>query len=62
MSLRVAWVMCVCGLVAAGCSSISTVRVQSDNIYVGPNMRAVAVVRAQATSAYVLSIAWSTGC
>jgi hypothetical protein len=55
MSLRAAWVMCCC-LVAAGCSSISTVRVQSDNIYVGPNMRAIAVVQAQATSAYLLFV------
>jgi hypothetical protein len=37
-----------------GCSAISTVRVQPENVYVGPHLRAIAVVHAQATSAYVL--------
>lgn len=31
-------------------------RVQSDNVYVGPNLRPIAVVHAQATSAYFLFI------
>jgi hypothetical protein len=42
---------------AAGCSSISTVRVQPENLYVGPHLRPIAVVHAQVTSAYVLFIA-----
>lgn len=41
---------------ALGCSSVSTVRVQSDNVYVGPHLRPIAVVHAQATSAYFLFI------
>lgn len=39
---------------AAGCSSVSVVRVQSDNVYVGPNLRPIAVVHAQATTGYLL--------
>jgi hypothetical protein len=39
-----------------GCSSVSTVRVQPDNLYVGPRMRPIAVVHAQVTSAYFLFI------
>jgi hypothetical protein len=41
-------------LVAVGCSSISTARVQPDNVYVGPGLRPVAVVHAQVTSAYFM--------
>lgn len=41
---------------AAGCSSVSTVRVQPDNLYVGPGLRPIAVVHAQVTSAYFLFI------
>jgi hypothetical protein len=41
-------------LAGAGCSSVSVVRVQSDNVYVGPNLRPIAVVQAQATSGYIL--------
>lgn len=41
---------------AAGCSSLSVVRVQSDNVYVGPNLRPIAVVQAQATTAYILFV------
>ncbi len=41
---------------AAGCSSVSTVRVQPDNLYVGPGMRPIAVIHAQVTSAYLLFI------
>jgi hypothetical protein len=41
---------------AVGCSSISTVRVQPDNLYVGPGLRPIAVVHAQVTSAYFLFI------
>jgi hypothetical protein len=39
-----------------GCSSVSTVRVQPDNVYAGPRMRPIAVVHAQVTSAYFLFI------
>ncbi len=41
---------------ASGCSSVSTVRVQPDNVYVGPNMRPIAVIHAQVTSGYLLFI------
>jgi hypothetical protein len=41
---------------AAGCSSVSTVRVQPDNLYVGPGMKPIAVIHAQVTSAYLLFI------
>lgn len=41
---------------AAGCSSVSTVRVQPDNLYVGPGLRPIAVIHAQVTSAYLLFI------
>jgi len=38
------------------CSSVSTVRVQPDNLYVAQGMRPVAVIHAQVTSAYVLFV------
>ncbi len=41
---------------AVGCASVSTVRVQPESLYVGPNMRPIAVVHAQVTSAYFLFI------
>ena len=40
-----------------GCSSISTVRVQPESVYVGPHLRPIAMVHAQVTSAYILFIA-----
>jgi hypothetical protein len=40
----------------AACSSVSTVRVQPDNLYVGPGMKPIAVIHAQVTSAYLLFI------
>lgn len=43
-------------VVAVGCSSVSTVRVQPEALYVGPHLRPIAVVHAQVTSAYVLFI------
>lgn len=50
-------VIAVAATVAAtGCSSISTVRVQPETIYAGPNLRPIAVIHAQVTSAYVLFI------
>lgn len=41
---------------APACSSISTVRVQPESVYVGPHLRPVAVIHAQVTSAYLLWI------
>jgi hypothetical protein len=43
-------------VVAVACSSVSTVRVQPDNLYVGPGLRPIAVIHAQVTSAYLLFI------
>lgn len=43
-------------LIAAACSTISTVRLQPDNVEVGPGLRAVAAIQANATSLYVLFI------
>lgn len=42
--------------VMAACSSVSTVRVQPETIHVGPNLRPIAVIHAQVTSAYLLFI------
>ena len=39
-----------------GCSSISTVRIQPESVYVGPNLRPIALIHAQVTSAYLLFI------
>ena len=41
---------------AMACSSVSTVRVQPESLYVGPKMRPIAVVHAQVSSAYFLFI------
>ena len=43
-------------VVAVGCSSVQTVRVQPENLHVGPNMRPIAVVHAQVSSFYFLFI------
>jgi hypothetical protein len=43
-------------VVAVACSSVSTVRVQPDNLYVGPGLKPIAVIHAQVTSAYLLFI------
>lgn len=40
----------------AACSSVSTVRVQPETLHVGPNLRPIAVIHAQVTSAYLLFI------
>ena len=42
--------------IATGCSSVQTVRVQPESMYVGPGLRPIAVVHAQVTSAYILFI------
>lgn len=49
-------VMSMAAVAGPACSSLSVVRVQSDNVYVGPNLRPIAVVQAQATTAYVLFV------
>ena len=46
----------VTGLAFAGCASVSTVRVQPDTVHVGPNLRPIAIVHAQVSSAYFLFI------
>lgn len=38
------------------CSSVSTVRVQPEMVATGPHLRAIAIVHAQVTSAYLLFI------
>ena len=43
-------------VVALGCSTVQTVRVQPDNLYVGPGLRPIAIVHAQVTSFYFLFI------
>src|SRR3954469_23656881 len=43
-------------LATAACSSISTVRVQPETVYVGPHLRPIAVIHAQVTSAYLFWI------
>jgi len=55
--LRTGWLAAAIVAGAAACSSISTVRVQPENVYVGPHLRPIAIVHAQVTSAYVLFIA-----
>ena len=42
--------------VALGCSSVQHVRVQPENLYVGPGLRPIAVVHAQVTSFYFLFV------
>lgn len=41
---------------AAACSSIATVRVQPETVFVGAHLRPIAVIHAQVTSAYFLWI------
>jgi hypothetical protein len=43
-------------LAAAGCTSITTVRVQPETVYAGPHLKPIAVIHAQVTSAYFLWI------
>jgi hypothetical protein len=43
-------------VVMTGCSSISTVRVQPETVYVAPGLKPVAVIYARASSAYVLFV------
>ena len=41
---------------AAGCSTVSTVRLQPENVDVGPGMRPIAAIQANVTSFYLLFI------
>jgi len=43
-------------VVASACSSLSTVRLQPENVEVGPGLRPVAAIQANASSAYLLFI------
>jgi hypothetical protein len=56
MSLARAAVVAGALAAAAGCRSISTVRLQPEAIDVGPGLRPVAGIQCDATSAYVLFI------
>ncbi len=40
----------------AGCSHTSTVRLQPDNVHVGPGLRPIAGIQANATTGYVLFV------
>jgi hypothetical protein len=46
----------VLALALAGCSSVSTVRLQPEAVAVGPGVRPIAAVQANAVSAYLLFI------
>jgi hypothetical protein len=43
--------------IAGACSSVSTVRVQPETVHVASNLRPIAIIHAQVTSAYVLFFA-----
>jgi hypothetical protein len=47
----------VLAVALTGCTSVSTVRVQPENLFVGAHLRPIAIVHAQVTSAYILFIA-----
>ena len=51
------WTLAAVAVVAIGCSSVTTVRVQPESLYVGPRLRPIAVIHAQVSSAYLLFIA-----
>jgi hypothetical protein len=55
MALR-SIVLAAVTIVAGACSSVQTVRVQPDNLYVGPGLKPIAIVHAQVTSAYIFFI------
>src|SRR6266550_5032174 len=57
MSWPPRWLLVATVTCAAACSSVSTVRVQPESMYVGPHLRPIAIVHAQVTSAYLLFIA-----
>jgi hypothetical protein len=53
--MRNAWWITL-ALASAACSSVSTVRLQPENVDVGPGMRPLAAIQANATSFYLLFI------
>src|SRR5262245_65608969 len=50
------WARFVLVMSLAACSSISTVRVQPETVYVAPGLKPVAVIYARASSAYLLFV------
>ncbi len=46
----------VMGIATLACSSVSTVRVQPENVAVGPGLRPIAAIQVNAISAYILFI------
>lgn len=56
MSVARSLVLASAVVAATACSSVSTVRVQPESLYVGPKLRPIAIVHAQVTSAYLLFI------
>jgi hypothetical protein len=55
MSLRAALLALVM-IAGTACSSVSTVRLQPENVVVGPGVDAVAAIQASVTSAYLLFV------
>jgi hypothetical protein len=56
ISLRDSALGLAIAITLAACSSVSTVRVQPENVYAGPHLRPIAIVHAQVTSLYFLFI------
>lgn len=54
--MSMSWARLVVVMSLAACSSISTVRVQPETVYVAPGLKPVAVIYARATSAYLLFV------
>ncbi|HEY1558465.1 MAG TPA: hypothetical protein VGF94_26755 [Kofleriaceae bacterium] len=55
--VRVSRAVVAAAITLGACSSVSTVRVQGESMYVGPHLRPIAIVHAQVTSAYLFFIA-----
>lgn len=47
---------CLAAVALVGCSSVSTVRVQPENVAAGPGLRPIAAIQVNASSAYFLFI------
>jgi hypothetical protein len=54
--MSMSWARLVLVVSLAACSSISTVRVQPETVYVAPGLKPVAVIYARASSAYLLFV------
>jgi len=50
------WITLALAAGLAGCATVSTVRLQPENVDVGPGMRPIAAIQANATTAYLLFI------